>query len=482
MKKYLLLLLESRTSVPPVRSKNKKMSAPRKNSYVAVQTPVPPAISKSYWFNREEWWPCWLGFFAFIKIGVFVHWDIDIPEMQFWTTNPIDSLTHKSNYGLPYLFVFQLCALWVALKAVGAQGANLFPLGFFVVFFLAFVSKVLAKQEDLHSASMGDSIWAIFFGVIVTNVFYPTKTPAYLKIAQQTELYIATSLVLLFIDMKELAPLASHAFVVSWIDTPVIFVAMSIVGWKLFRFPLPDSIIVSGMTVVCGSSAAIALAAAMSLKKERTDLPIAISSLLTVPCIIVLPIIAHSLKMNATMAGAWFGGCVDSTGAVIATANVFGSKEVVSASAVIKMGQNILIAPFSVLLTAFAVRNQELLFAGELLRSDNYEGERSPMKHTWRDDVQLLWTRFPKFVIGFMVSALLYNTAIPTDNRKTVQDGAFIVSEWFSTFSFVSIGMSLRLRDLLKKVSVTIRLVLFYLVIQIIDIVATAGFAKAAFP
>jgi len=52
---------------------------------------------------------------------------------------------------------------------------------------------------------------------------------------------------------------------------------------------LVDSIILTCTTMVCGSSAAIAITSAMNLPKERCDIPIAISSLLTVPMIVLLP-------------------------------------------------------------------------------------------------------------------------------------------------------------------------------------------------
>eukprot|EP00298_Acanthocystis_sp_HF-20_P010696 c18996_g1_i2.p1 GENE.c18996_g1_i2~~c18996_g1_i2.p1 ORF type:complete len:219 (+),score=65.73 c18996_g1_i2:1-657(+) len=216
----------------------------------------------------------------------------------------------------------------------------------------------------------------------------------------------------------------------------------------------------------------------MSLHKEHSEIPIAISSLLTIPAIIALPRIAKGLNMSSYEAGSWFGGCVDSTGAVIASANAFGGAETISSSAVVKMAQNALIAPLSVIVTLFVVRYPKHF---------HLENEKTKLKATkvkvptTLDNINLLWSRFPKFVIGFVVSAIFYNTVVPLDERQLCKNFAFVVSEWFSTCSFVSIGMSLRLRTLVHKLSHLTKLIFFYILVQTVDIIITGGFAKAAF-
>jgi uncharacterized membrane protein YadS len=91
--------------------------------------------------------------------------------------------------------------------------------------------------------------------------------PPWIKIAQQTELYIAISLVLLCIDISELKPLAPRALFVSWIDTPSLFMVVAYVGWRWMDIDKQTSIIMSGATFICGSSAAIALGSALGKRK-----------------------------------------------------------------------------------------------------------------------------------------------------------------------------------------------------------------------
>ena len=78
--------------------------------------------------------------------------------------------------------------------------------------------------------------------------------------------------------------------------------------------------ILSGCTLICGSSAATAIRNSLKgQEKDQKDL-ILISSLLTIPCIILLPMAAVTLNLSDDIAGSWFGGSVDSTGGVYATA------------------------------------------------------------------------------------------------------------------------------------------------------------------
>lgn len=335
--------------------------------------------------------------------------------------------------------------------------------------------------------------------------------PPWLKTAQQTELYIAVSLVLLCIDITVLKPLAPRALFVSWIDTPTLFLVVAYFGTKVLKIEPQTSIIMSGATFICGSSAAIALASSMGVP-HKTEMPIAIISIFTIPSIIALPYVAKSLEFSPTVSGAWFGGCVDSTGAVIAAASIYGDQDAINTSAVVKMMQNVLIGPLSVLmawgwsryeLQAAYKREDDLMLANENTdeavvhdedptTAGQEDCDTPSVKHPRnihasskpRDKAYiLLWKRFPKFVIGFIITAVLFNTTIDSDIevRARVNEFCFYISEWFSTLSFVSIGMGLHLNDMKNNIHSLGKLITLYIVAQMVDIVATAVLAWTAF-
>lgn len=367
----------------------------------------------------------------------------------------------------------------------------------------------------IKTASLGDSIWAIIFGAVLRNLFairqnYRDRLPPWLKIAQQTELYIAVSLVLLCIDITVLRPLAPRALFVSWIDTPTLFMVVAYFGYKVLKIDMQTAIIMSGATFICGSSAAIALGGAIGAP-SKTEMPIAIISVFTIPSIIALPYVAKSLYFSPEVSGAWFGGCVDSTGAVIAAASIYGDKNAINTSAVVKMMQNVLIGPLSVIMTWAWARHElkaskrdaedlENILATEETDTDsNYlpleqlehkqheqqrrEAALQKVKQQQAKPIAVLWNRFPKFVIGFIITAILFNTVVPNDpdTRTNVNNFCFYISEWFSTFSFVSIGLGLEFNELKRNIRHLGLLCTLYVIAQMIDIIITGLLAWIAF-
>lgn len=353
---------------------------------------------------------------------------------------------------------------------------------------------------------MNASIWAIIFGCVLRNVLDVMRPgrplPTFLKVAQQTELYIAISLVLLCIDISVLKPLAPRALFVSWIDTPLLFMVVALAGWRLLHIDLQTSIILSGATFICGSSAAIALGSSMGVP-HKTQMPIAIISIFTIPSIIALPYVAQRLQFSPTVSGAWFGGCVDSTGGVIAAASIFGEKQAIDTSAIVKMVQNVLIGPISVLmawswsryeLKQMYKRDEELLrrqpsreHEGDIELDDKPSrptSQQQPVVLPKKDKAYvMLWKRFPKFVLGFILTAILFNTVVGGDaeHRQNVNDYCFYVSEWFSTMSFVSIGLGLQISDMKRNIRNLGKLCTLYIVAQLVDIVITGLLAWLAF-
>ncbi|KAF9576814.1 hypothetical protein EC968_003321 [Mortierella alpina] len=420
-------------------------------------------------------------------VSIAVHHGIPAAHYEVWTSNPFDSLHGSKNLGLLVLFPLQGLLVWLAMWAVKAKGWSDFYKGYLVIYVLSFLSKWLAAQKNIKGASLGDSIWAILFGAILRNTMAGSPMPdgrskplpPWLKVAQQTELYIAISLVLLCINFTVLKPLAPRALFVSWIDTPTLFVVVAMMGTSWLKIDMQTSMIMSGATFICGSSAAIALAASLSAG-SKADLPIAIISVFTIPSIIALPYIAKALNVGAQVAGAWFGGCVDSTGAVIAAATIYGDTAAVETAAVVKMVQNVLIGPISVGVAAVWTQREQ---RRQRALHDSLEDEALRAKADFKPVPYgtLLWSRFPKFVLGFVATAILFNTVVPEQDRDNVNSFSFMVGEWFSTMSFVSIGLGLQFHELRREARLLLKLTALYALAQIVDILSTFALAYVAF-
>ena len=101
-------------------------------------------------------------------------------------------------------------------------------------------------------------------------------------------------------------------------------------------------IIIAAATSVCGVSAAIAAAAASGAKKEELTMGVGMTLIFTVLMMIFMPMVINSVGMGDVLGGAWMGGTIDSTGAVVAAGAILGP-DAETVAAVVKMIQNVLI-------------------------------------------------------------------------------------------------------------------------------------------
>ena len=203
---------------------------------------------------------------------------------------------------------------------------------------------------------------------------------------------------------------------------------------------------------VCGVSAAIAIAGAVGAKKE--DAPIAITTVIiwAIAMIFVLPFIAQALHLSAGVGGAWIGTSEFADAAGFAAAQTYGnlashgavagtSDQAIFAYTLIKVvGRDVWIGIWAFILAIIATTQWERAQSG-----------RKP-------EAAEIWWRFPKFVIGFLVTSLLV-TAVTTGytladyNKNVVPSLVAPIKDlrtWAFIFCFLSIGLTTRFRELVS--------------------------------
>mmetsp|Transcript_17589 Transcript_17589/g.19591 ORF Transcript_17589/g.19591 Transcript_17589/m.19591 type:complete len:185 (+) Transcript_17589:1-555(+) len=169
--------------------------------------------------------------------------------------------------------------------------------------------------------------------------------------------------------------------------------------------------------------------------------------------------------MDHYVAGAWFGGSINETAAVVAAGAIVSAicEEVAS---VVKMVQNAIIG-FVCLAIAF--------YWYRMVEKDS---EGNGVSY-W-----VLWKKFPKFVLGFFIASLVYSfILVPTiGEAKTdiVLDMAKAASTWWFSVAFVGIGLSCSIKVLIKKLKGG-KLLLLYLVGQTVNFLLTLAAAYFAF-
>lgn len=356
-----------------------------------------------------------------------------IAKPQAWAADPSGSFNMRA-----WALTVGFCWLVFGIVATNRRDSFLrFSLAFGFVFVLATCALALSAQTTIKHYGLEYALWAILIGLLLSNTL---GTPNWLKPALRTELYIKTGLVLLGakVLLGVLMKLGPPGLVVAWIVTPVVLISTYWFGQRVLKLKSRTlNMVISADMAVCGVSAAIATSAACRAKKEELSLAIGISMAFTVVMMLAMPQVVKLVGISESVAGAWIGGTIDSTGAVGAAGKMVGplAEEV---AVTIKMIQNLLIG-----IVAFGVALYWVRFVES--------GSNQIRPSAWE-----IWHRFPKFVLGFLAASILFSLLARwlTDGEKivaaVVKEGSEPIRDWFFALAFVSIGLESNFRELGK--------------------------------
>lgn len=309
--------------------------------------------------------------------------------------------------------------------------------GFFLVFLVTVLAYMLGRQSFSKHYGIGAEAWGVILGMLLANT---VGTPQWAKQGCEVEYFIKTGLVLLGAEVlfNKIVAIGIPGVFVAWVVTPIVLITTFIFGQKVLKMPSPTlNIVISADMSVCGTSAAIATAAACRAKKEELTLSIGLSLVFTSIMMIAMPAFIKAVGIPEILGGAWIGGTIDSTGAVAAAGAFLGPKAMYVA-ATIKMIQNVLIG-----VTAFCVA------VYWCTKVECREGERV--------GIDEIWNRFPKFVLGFLAASILISSisaSLGKDlghaliDQGAVGGGTKVFRDWAFSLSFAAIGLSTNFREL----------------------------------
>lgn len=362
----------------------------------------------------------------------------------------------------------------VGMKKMGRDREG-FLQGFPAVFALATGAYLLGEQETLKAWGLGYVFWGLVLGLIVSNT---VGTPKKLLAAAQTEYFIKTGLILLgsTVLVNKVLLIGIPGIFVTWFVTPVVLVLTFGFGDKILKMESKSlNMVMSADMSVSGVSAAIAAAAACKAKKEELTLSVSISIMFTAFMMIAMPMFIKALNMDPVLGGAWIGGTVDSTGAVVAAGEYLGSvaRDV---AATIKMIQNIIIGVMALGVAAYWSLKVDKSMAEE--RDFSLKGSLNE-----------IWTRFPKFILGFIGASLVFSGIygmLGVDGSKIIIDKGMVnglispLQGWLFCLAFTSIGLSTNFSEL-SKLFKGGKPITLYIVGKIINLGVTFGAAYLMF-
>jgi uncharacterized integral membrane protein (TIGR00698 family) len=301
-----------------------------------------------------------------------------------------------------------------------------FLIGLPAVFALAWLARFLAGNGWFVAYGIEYVIFALALGLLISNTI---GVPEWVKPAVQTEFYIKTGLVimgasLLFHEVLQAGALGVLQAVL------VVFVVWYSCLWLARRLKVDDEFgaMLATAVSICGVSAAIAACGAIKGDKKKLSYVTSLVLIVAVPMMIIMPWIAKSAGMNDLVAGAWLGGTLDTSASVVA-AGALVSDAAMKTGVIVKFSQNALIGVAAFLLAIWWA-----------LKSGQESGERpSP---------GVIWERFPKFVLGFVVASAIFSfflaPALVDGTRSALNE----IRTWWFALAFVSIGLETRFIEL----------------------------------
>jgi uncharacterized integral membrane protein (TIGR00698 family) len=410
-------------------------------------------IDWSSLWRKEDWWAVWIGGIILL-LGV-AHWLPATPKFGKWLSIAqslpagLGNTSVSSIILLAFLFVLTAIGMWFM-----KQSLRRYLPGFVIVFCLGWFCWWLGSWQVLTQYGLERVLWALIVGLIIGNIWH---IPEWLKVGAQTEFYIKIGLVLLGAEILFQNVIAGGAM--GMVQALLVVLAVYFLGYWIFRrFGLSETFAATMATGVsiCGVSAAIAAGGAVKGNPKHVSYTISLVLLCAIPMLIGMPYLARAMGLDQTVAGAWVGGTIDTTGAVVAAGELIGEQGL-QVAALVKMAQNVLIGFWAFGLAIWATLALQRKPGGE------------------KPGAIEIWYRFPKFIVGFVVASILFSFVfIPLIGSNAVNSVLALTKsyrEWFFIFAFISIGLQTRVKDLLTVGGG--RPALSFIIVQIFNILWT---------
>jgi uncharacterized membrane protein YadS len=379
--------------------------------------------------------------------------------------------------GLPALVLTYLAFLGVLTGAATLlkSDARRFALAFSAVFWLAAIAWIIGSYAhfaaatpadiaktgvtwSLHLTPEGGLILALVAGLVVGN-FFPSFA-AWLSEAIRPEFYVKTAIVILggviaitvagklnlasTVFLRSLAAIA-EAYLIYW---PVVY----FIARKYFGFSREAAAPLASGISICGVAAAIATGGAI---RARPQVAVLVSSLVVVFAVVellLLPFLANLfLAHEPLVAASWLGLAVKTDGAAVAAGGI--AESLITAK---NAAAGIHYAPGWILGTTTTIKVFIDVFIGiwAFILAHIWTTYVTPTAPSGRAKLVEIWARFPKFILGFVLTFLLgLGVALALGKGqaaalKAVADEASVFRILFFVLTFFSIGVISNFRRL----------------------------------
>ncbi|MFA7492715.1 MAG: putative sulfate exporter family transporter [Proteiniphilum sp.] len=313
---------------------------------------------------------------------------------------------------------------------MGNKDKGEFILSFVLVYALAWLAEYIAALSPIKTIGLESVFFAVLIGLLIRNT---VGLPKWLAPAVKSEYFIKAGLVILgsSILFNEIMRAGALGMLQGIIVVLSVWYFSFWISTKAFRIDKEMSMLLSSAVSICGVSAAIATSGAIKGDPKKLSFVISLVLIVAIPMMYLLPYLAKWMGLSEEIAGAWLGGTIDTTAAVVASGKFIG-ETAEQYSVIIKSAQNVLLG-----VAAFAISIYW-----------SYKGTNSDI----RPSGSVLWERFPKFVLGFLIASLIFSFAFDAETGKELSRVANKGARGLLfSLAFVCIGLETDFRYIFRK-------------------------------
>lgn len=380
----------------------------------------------------EDWAVVLLGFLIILLAVLGL--SIPIPKYAWNDGSTLASLFTASN-GVSVFFQFLFAYAIVIIGAfITGKSVKSQLWGFPLVFLLTIGSLLLSGNSFMNELGLETVIFSLLIGLLIGNLF---RLPQWFKASLNAELLVKIGLVLLGtrVIFSDILKAGSLGLVQSLI---VVLSVWYFAFWLCRKLKVDDELtmMISSAVSICGVSAAIATSGAIKGDSKKLSYVVSMVLITAIPMMIAMPYLARVFGLSQEVTGAWLGGSIDTTGAVVASGSLVGERAL-EISTIVKFSQNVLLGIAALAISVYWT------YRG------TPEGEQVE-----KPSLGIIWERFPKFVLGFIGASLLFSFVLSADTVSQVKGGLKdIQGVWFA-LAFTSIGLETNFKDLLTHNSI----------------------------
>jgi uncharacterized integral membrane protein (TIGR00698 family) len=292
-----------------------------------------------------------------------------------------------------------------------------------------FIEQSVAHYGKAHHLVLPNIeyvLWAILIGLVISNT---VGVPAVFRAGVATyEFWLKIGIVLLgarFL-VGDVLRLGGISLGLVFVEITLSLIFMTLLGRAFKLRPKLVTLLAVGSSI-CGVSAIIATQGAIDADEEDSSYAIAAILALGAISLFVFPLIGHTLHLSDRGYGLWAGLAVDNTAEASAAGALY-SDAAGKVAVLAKTCRNAMIG--------FVVLGYAIYWASR--------GQAAKVQNK----AAFLWSKFPKFVLGFLLVSLVASIGFFTRPQITAIGN---LSRWAFLLTFAGVGLRTNLRELGKQ-------------------------------